>query len=322
MATWNSWGRSALPPIQPPSTQPLSVQLIGATILNSVEKVRKSLERGAHPDGPATKRTGEPLMKAIHYADDNVENIFTEHDRLLGLEPRTRRRALDIMKLLLEAGANPNGISESTLNRAQTIPALRLLVQYGADVNRPDSQGKTPLIATIQYMNDLRKIKFLVQEAHADVTPDAFIEAFLWASRKSNGFRGMGYESYWDGFVKNTGLFLLTYMDIRPNDESIDQWFETIRGRINEELQRGSFGMQSLESNDGVGNQVLDDVKERLKQRVSTAQALRGRRVEGETQRQYIPHDVAKDIVKKYIGKGLRTRKLKSKRRRQTKKVL
>jgi ankyrin repeat protein len=57
----------------------------------------------------------------------------------------------DCMKLLLEKGANPNAknkLGETALIwSVQDIKRVRLLIQYGADVNVVTHQGNTPLLA-------------------------------------------------------------------------------------------------------------------------------------------------------------------------------
>jgi ankyrin repeat protein len=103
-----------------------------------VEKVRDVLERGTK----ALQRRKDgfsPLHYAVHYAAQ-------ERDLTV------RRRRLDIVKLLLEKGADPNDREESRgrtpLHMAAEygdIELVDLLIRYRADVNAPDRDGNTPL---------------------------------------------------------------------------------------------------------------------------------------------------------------------------------
>jgi ankyrin repeat protein len=103
-----------------------------------VEKVRDILERSTK----ALQRRKDgfsPLHHAVHYAAQ-------ERDLTM------RRRRLDIVKLLLEKGADPNDREESRgrtpLHMAAEygdIELVDLLIRYRADVNAPDRDRNTPL---------------------------------------------------------------------------------------------------------------------------------------------------------------------------------
>ncbi|KAF4168829.1 hypothetical protein CNMCM6936_000774 [Aspergillus lentulus] len=107
------------------------------------------LEKGAAANvGSGDYRDLPPLLMAMAYG----------YERLLGL--------------LLKHGANPNAQNAWPLHVAifdNKIAMVRLLLAHGADVNRKDSKGRTPLLYAIyQHYDHIVKLLLLY-----DVDPDA-----------------------------------------------------------------------------------------------------------------------------------------------------
>ncbi len=119
------------------------------------------LQKGADPN--ATDSTG---MAALYAAVDmnTLGEVFGRPNR----PSSDHMSALDLMKLLLDRGANVNqGLKSATLQRAHTpgeptlnagatpiaraaragdVAALELLIAHGADVSQPLKNGTTPLM--------------------------------------------------------------------------------------------------------------------------------------------------------------------------------
>ncbi len=92
----------------------------------------------------------------------------------------------EIVRLLIEAGADPNGLPDDTplLNAVQqgNLELVELLIAGGADVNFSDEDGQPPLLHAA-YVGNLGIVQALV-EAGADVNQQTYGEsAILVASR-------------------------------------------------------------------------------------------------------------------------------------------
>jgi ankyrin repeat protein len=119
------------------------------------------LEKGANPN--TADSTGmAPLFAAVDM--NTLGEVFGRPNR----KPEGQLTALDLMKLLLDRGANPNaGLKSVTLQRAHTpgeptlgagatplaraartgdVDAIRLLIDRGAKVNQALANGTTPLM--------------------------------------------------------------------------------------------------------------------------------------------------------------------------------
>ena len=81
---------------------------------------------------------------------------FDIHLSATPLWPAASRDRLKVMKLLLELGANKNAVSNTeltTVNYAYSrrqIETVTFLVKQGADIKRPDEQGETCLMNSVQ----------------------------------------------------------------------------------------------------------------------------------------------------------------------------
>ncbi len=111
-----------------------------------VDMVRALLAMGADTDAEASRYSTTPLYVAV-YQDD-----------------------LEIARLLLEAGANPNAQNADQwfpLATAQSIEMVQLLLDYGADIHLTDEIGKDAL----QDQDDPEVAAYLI-EAGAQVNPE------------------------------------------------------------------------------------------------------------------------------------------------------
>lgn len=105
----------------------------------------------------ASAPSAEELWHAVARSEDDLvaELLALGADaNATGLKPHplvmaARRNSLRVMRLLLDARANPNGGGSSAdfvpLSECQSREAVALLVRAGADVNVANSMGNTPL---------------------------------------------------------------------------------------------------------------------------------------------------------------------------------
>jgi len=170
--------------------------LVQAIVTGHFDVAKFLLERGADPN-LATKKAGvTPLWAAIDaryaprawYPSPNVEQETTSH--------------LDLIKLLLARGANPNArLIEKPWFRtfgdsnqpdpagatafyraaqANDVPAMRLLVAGGANPTIPTKYGTSPLLAATGIQQDfqgsnfvpearMETVRYLVEELSADI---------------------------------------------------------------------------------------------------------------------------------------------------------
>ena len=116
--------------------QKLDNKLYEAVQKGNVEQVKKLLEKGANPNSyyfgayDAREYYETPLLALMHYTEDGEQ-------------------ALEIMKVLINAGADVNARNRSystALHYNYTdIEKFKLLIQSGADVNARNMYGRTPL---------------------------------------------------------------------------------------------------------------------------------------------------------------------------------
>ena len=85
-----------------------------------------------------------------HNADANLQDSYGRTPLVIALDHRSGRKGVDIMRRLLEHGADPNIRTNRTtpLHQASSrglLEAAQLLLRYGAKVDEKDENGVTPL---------------------------------------------------------------------------------------------------------------------------------------------------------------------------------
>ncbi len=112
----------------------------------NAEMVRALLDMGADTDAETKRYSTTPLYVAVQQDD------------------------LEIVQMLLEAGANPNAQNADLWfppSHAQSIEMVQLLLDYGANIHLTDEVGKDAL----QHQNDPEVAAYLI-DAGAQVNPD------------------------------------------------------------------------------------------------------------------------------------------------------
>lgn len=147
-------------------TKPIGTPFFRSAVAADVEGMKLMIAHGADlewmppadqggPPGPGGSKAGKtPLMVAMN-GGKGVGMAGGPGDIREGAEPPFREKAnrnpVDAVKLLLEAGANPNALSsegDSALHLAAwdgKLDIVRALVEGGADLNLKDAAGKTAL---------------------------------------------------------------------------------------------------------------------------------------------------------------------------------
>ncbi|HZD19660.1 MAG TPA: ankyrin repeat domain-containing protein [Burkholderiales bacterium] len=105
------------------------------------------------------------LIRAGMRVDFNFDALTRGRSSESPLTMAINRGHLEIARILLEAGADPNrrnGSGAPALQYAKTNEALDLLLRYGADINAPDQRGRTALAEAVE-RGDQARIELLVR---------------------------------------------------------------------------------------------------------------------------------------------------------------
>lgn len=168
-----------------------------------------AVQKQAIPARPVTEPVLAPAQKARLAETDELQTAVVQKDaatvsRLIarGVKPdfnfdeayRGRssespltmaigRGHLEIARILLEAGADPNrrdGFDQSPMSRARSAEAVELLLSHGADINAFDRRGMTALELAIERRDPATAQMLVAHGARLDVPrrgPDIFTMA-------------------------------------------------------------------------------------------------------------------------------------------------
>ncbi len=138
----------------------LDAELIAAIHSFDAEKCEEALKKGADVNA-VVKGSNTPLIIAVEYNKADIVEV------LLKYNPDLNHNGVDGTALMVAAGTSTSGIielliaanadlnatgdtlKETALIRAvkrQKFNAVELLIKSGADVNKPNAYGKTPLM--------------------------------------------------------------------------------------------------------------------------------------------------------------------------------
>ena len=138
--------------------------LESAAMFGNIVLVRHLLSRGARATGPGSASVFGPLVQAVEGGKMEVlealvaagSPVDPEPGKYSALGTAALKRRLDMVQLLLRAGADPNHRSSGKQTplmdavRGKSAEVVRRLVQAGADVNAESDDGMTVLDRAIQ----------------------------------------------------------------------------------------------------------------------------------------------------------------------------
>lgn len=168
--------------------KPRKSPLFAAAKKNDVAKIAKLLDAG-EPVDPRDRLGNTPLLEAIDGNHLDAVRLLVERGADVNASDRIPFTALvnastagylEILEILLKAGANPNYGGPDTIENNQYYPihmacnrrqpgAVRLLVEYGAEVNIACRSGYTALMHLQE--DDIDVARFLVEHG-ADINAE------------------------------------------------------------------------------------------------------------------------------------------------------
>jgi ankyrin repeat protein len=153
--------------------------LIEASTRGNIETVRFLLERGADPNIAGSFASQTALLAATQMGHSGVAELLLQHgadwaavdypSKFSAMEYAVSRENAAIVRSLLAAGARPTcrRLSFDRDGDAAAREIVRLLMDYGFDINKRDDWGRTPIMWAVQRA-PLETVKFLI-DAGADV---------------------------------------------------------------------------------------------------------------------------------------------------------
>ena len=154
--------------IESKGVSPCPTALIAASQNNNVSMMKLLLTRGANIEA-RTEWNDSALTCALNHGCRDAVTLLLEHGAKLAGDDQYEQRLLQsaahggvisVLEKMLQRGIDPNMRQGSPLywaiERGHT-EAVKLLVQYGANVEQKDESGKTPLI----YASDRKDTKMI-----------------------------------------------------------------------------------------------------------------------------------------------------------------
>ncbi|GKZ34467.1 hypothetical protein AbraIFM66950_004742 [Aspergillus brasiliensis] len=145
------------PPVPPVNPRPLPLRPNGIPVRTSSREPQgeftTSLDSNISGDTLTQHRLHEPSAQPLHRTPSR--NSGASATRLRGaLASAVRGRNHKLLEQLLDSGVSPSlGEHIHPLNEAvhrHDFEGMRLLLQFGANPNEPDRQGKTPLLVAVE----------------------------------------------------------------------------------------------------------------------------------------------------------------------------
>lgn len=140
--------------------------LMRAIVNENVRDARRALGRGARVDSPCMYRgtLSIPIVEAAARRSQDLVDLLLEAGANADAGKSNGETALayasqngdyNIASSLLEAGADPNKSTPvgPPLAIASNIAIMALLIEHGADVDKPDRDGDTPIVGAICSVN-------------------------------------------------------------------------------------------------------------------------------------------------------------------------
>jgi len=172
--------------------------------------------------------------KVVKLIKNGTELNVVDKNGITALMTAVNMKYLIIVKILLEAGANPNiqDISGFTaLMYVKTLKIFGLLIEHGADVNVVNKEGRNPMMKHLDFSDDFNKTnilaifkKYLEHGLNLDTKDNGgenlydivkhkleAVEVLVSSNSTFNGLTSYGKMSY-----EHKGVFLKTiekYMD-------------------------------------------------------------------------------------------------------------
>lgn len=159
------------------NAEPLVVELSHYVLNNDLEEVKRILNKGANVNG-IDEFGGNALSTAAFKANIEIVRILLEagaNPNLIsdgddGDPPLWFANSAEVTKLLIDAGANTNFQNSSgdtiliiTARRWGAFKKMKVLLENGADTNIKDNEGKTALMYAAKDKDNLEKVKLLIE---------------------------------------------------------------------------------------------------------------------------------------------------------------
>lgn len=176
--------------------------------LNDVAGIKALLDGGADPNAKNAKGL-TPLAMAVNWKADDKKREWVFPRRADGVittkSPQELAKLLlnvDVVKLLLERGADPNAKDKDGVTPLmfavqeadrETVEAVRLLLKHGGDAKAMDRVKRTPLTQAVRTYATESSLDIVAQLLAVGADPNAGAETPLWIV--ANAYREGGKPS-------------------------------------------------------------------------------------------------------------------------------